>query len=110
MTQKGYTAVPVMLSNEKEHRRQIAQLANNLLAGKSNNVVQVTLNANATSTTITDARIGANTFIGFTPLTTNASAAVTSGMHVYSQQNGSAVLVHPSSPNVDQTFNVVLIG
>jgi len=110
MTVKGYQGVPEMLPNEQEHRRQMARAINNQLQGKTNNVIQVTLNANATSTTITDARIGANTFIGFTPLTTNASAAVTSGLHVYSQQNGQATLVHPSSPNIDQTFNVVLIG
>ena len=110
MTQKGYPGVTTMLADEKEHRRQIAQLANNMLQGKLNNVIQVTLTPNAISTTIIDKRIGANTFIGFSPLTTNASAAYTSGMHVYSKTNGQAVLVHPSSANVDQTFDVVLMG
>ena len=109
MTQKGYTAVPVMLSNEKEHRRQIAQLANNLLAGKTNNVVQVTLTPSSTTTTLTDARIGANTAIILVPLTADAAAAF-SGLYVSSQANGTATLTHASSASVDRTFNVVLIG
>ena len=103
---KGYTAVPVMLSNEKEHRRQIAQLANNLLAGKLNATLQVTLTT-GTTTTVTDARIGASTYFGFQPMT--ADAAAVTGIYPSSQANGTATFTHASGP-ADRTFNVLLIG
>lgn len=110
MTIKGYQAVPVMLANEKEHRRQIAQAVNNQLGGKLNATASITLTASATSTTIIDSRIGANTFIGFTPRTLNASTAWTSGLYVSIKQNGQATITHASSPNTDQTFDLLLIG
>jgi hypothetical protein len=109
MTQKGYQAVPLMLPDEKEHRRQIAQAVNQQLTGKLNATVQVTLTASATTTTVTDKRIGANTHFGFQPLTADAAAAL-SGLYVSSQANGTATLTHASSSSVDRTFNVLLIG
>lgn len=109
MTQKGYQGVPLMLSDEKEHRRQIAQLANNLLQGKMSCVIQVTLAANVTTTTVTDKRIGANTYLGFQPLTADAAGAL-SGLYVSAQQNGSATLTHANTATTDRTFNVLIVG
>jgi len=110
MTQKGYQGVPQMLPDEKEHRRQLAQAVNNQLAGKLNAVILVTLTPSSTSTTVIDARIGANTFIGFSPRTANAVTAAISGLFVSSKKNGQATLTHASSANADQTFDVLLIG
>ena len=110
MTQKGYQGVPAMLSNEQEHRRQIAQAVNQQLTGKLNAVTQVTLTPSATSTTLIDKRIGANTFIGFSPRTANAVTAWISGLFVATKVNGQATLTHASSANIDQTFDVLLIG
>lgn len=107
---KGYQGVPVMLADEREHRRQIAQAVNNQLTGKLNAVTQVTLTPSATSTTLVDSRIGANTFIGFTPRSADAVTALISGLYVSSKQKGQATLTHASSANVDQTFDVLLIG
>jgi hypothetical protein len=109
MTQKGYQAVPELLTNSAEHRRQIARLANSLLQGKLNAVLQITLTPSSTTTTVTDARIGANTFIGFSPLTANAASAL-SGLYVSSQANGTATLTHASNAQSDRTFNALLIG
>jgi len=109
MTTVGYPVPPQMMANEKEHRRQIAQALGNALAGKVNAVTEVTLAANVTTTTFTDARIGANTFFGFQPLTANAAGAL-SGLYVSSQANGVATLTHSSASSVDRTFRVLLIG
>lgn len=109
MTNRGYQGVPLMLPNEQEHRRQIAQAVNQQLQGKLNAVVQITLTPNQTTTTITDARLGANTYIGFCPLTANAATAIT-GLYVSQQVNGSATLTHSNSAAVDRTFNLLLIG
>ncbi len=107
--QKGYSGVPEMMPNEIEHRRQIARLVNNLLQGKQNNVIQVTLAANAATTTVTDRRIGANTGLFFSPLTADAAGAL-AGLYVSSQTNGSATLAHANTATTDRTFNVLLVG
>lgn len=108
MTQ-GYRHPPLYLSNDVEHRRQLAQSIGDTIQGKLNAVTNVTLAANVTTTTLTDARIGANTFIGFSPLTAHAASAAAS-LYVSAQQKGSATLTHASSANTDQTFAVLLIG
>ncbi|NUY33298.1 hypothetical protein F0160_22700 [Paraburkholderia sp. JPY303] len=109
MSNVGYPGVVVFLANEVEHRKQLAQASNRLLQGKLNVVIQVTLNAGATTTTVTDTRIGANTGLFFSPLTANAAAAQ-AGLWVSSQKNGSATLTHANTATVDRTFNVLLIG
>ena len=105
----GYPLAPLLLSDEKEHRRQLATLLNNTIKGKLNAVTSVTLAASSTTTTITDARIGPNTFIGLEPTTANAASARAS-LYVSARTKGSATLAHASSANVDQTFMVLLIG
>lgn len=105
----GYPHPPFYLSNDVEHRRQLAQAIGNTMQGKLNAVTSVTLNASATTTTLTDARIGATTHIDFCPLTANAATAKQS-LYVSSRQKGSATLTHASSTNTDQTFSVLLIG
>lgn len=107
MTLKGYQGVPLMLPNEKEHRRQIAQAVNQQLTGKLNAVLQLTLTPNSTTTSVVDARIGANTYFGFCPLTADAAAA---SIYVSARANGTATLTHANTASVDRTFNVLLIG
>ena len=106
---RGYDGVPETMTDEKEHRRRLARLGNNLLQGKTNNVIQVTLAANVTTTTVTDKRIGAYTGLFFSPLTADAASAL-SGLYVSAQQNGSATLTHANTASVDRTFNVLLVG
>jgi hypothetical protein len=109
MSTKGYPLVQETMPNEVEHRRLLAQGVNGARQGKLNAVTQVTLTANSTTTTLTDARIGATTGIYFSSLTADAAAAL-SGLFVSSQKNGQATLTHASAASVDRTFNVLLIG
>ena len=109
MTTKGYPVPPQFLPDAVEHRRQLAQALAGVLQGKINAVGSVTLTPSATSTTVTDSRIGANTFIGFSPLTAHAAAAQ-ANLYVSAQQKGQATLSHASSANADQTFALLLIG
>lgn len=54
--------------------RQVAEVVNNLVEGKSNNTGEITLNASgATSTVINDERIGFNSVILLDPITENAA-------------------------------------
>lgn len=110
MTTKGYPVPPPNMGNERAHRELIAQCLQGAMQGKLNAVTKVTLTPSATTTTITDARIGAETHFSFSPLTLNAVTALASGLYVSSQQKGSAVLTHASSANADQTFSVLMIG
>lgn len=106
---KGYPGVAESLPNEKDHRRAIAQTLNNTIQGKLNAVTSITLAVSATTTTITDKRIGANTWIGLQPTTADAAAAL-STTYVSAQTNGSATLTHTSAATADRTFAVLLIG
>lgn len=106
---RGYDGVPETMTDEKEHRRRLARLGNNLLQGKTNNVIQVTLAANVTTTTVTDKRIGGYTGLFFSPLTANAAGAFSS-LYVSAQQNGSATLTHANTATTDRTFNVLIVG
>jgi hypothetical protein len=55
--------------------RQVAEIVNNLVEGKSNNTGEVTLNTSwATTTTINDERIGYNSYIGLMPISDAAEA------------------------------------
>jgi len=56
--------------------REVSEVVNNLVEGKSNNTGEITLNAGgATSTTIYDERIGYNSFIQLMPITASAANA-----------------------------------
>ena len=55
--------------------RQVAEIVNNLVEGKSNNTGEVTLNTGwARTTTIFDERIGYNSYIGLMPISDAAEA------------------------------------
>jgi hypothetical protein len=55
--------------------RQVAEIVNNLVEGKSNNTGEVTLNTGwATTTTINDESIGFNSYIGLMPISDAAEA------------------------------------
>jgi hypothetical protein len=89
--------------------RKVVALANRLLAGKLNAVTTVTLTASATTTTLQDSRIGGGSYIGLSPTTANAAAAMTK-VYVSAKAKGSATLTHDSTTDTDRTFDVLIIG
>lgn len=89
--------------------RQIVEILNNMLKGKLNVTIGITLTPSATTTTISDARIGPSSAILLSPLTANAAAAL--GTTYLSQVTGnSATITHASNSQVDRTFVAVIIG
>jgi hypothetical protein len=55
--------------------REVSEVVNNLVEGKSNNTGEITLaTGGATTTTITDERIGYNSYIGLEPVTMTAAS------------------------------------
>ena len=105
----GYPLAPQTMPDEKQHRRKLAETANLAIGGKLNALLPVTLTASSTTTTVTDSRIGTNTYFGFQPTTADAAAAL-SGLYVSAQKKGSATLTHASTASTDRTFTVLLIG
>ena len=77
----GFPGVTVYLSNEAEHRREIARAINRINRGKFNCTVDVTLNTNTGSTRITDTRIGfASAVSPLMGLSLSASLAIAAGI------------------------------
>jgi hypothetical protein len=109
MATNQYLNVPISIPDSALHLRVISQALNNTIDGKLNSTGNVTLSASATTTTLTDARVGSNSIILFMPTTSNANSAK-DDLYVSARADGSATLTHASSVNTDQTFGYVVIG
>lgn len=90
-------------------RRSVEDRVNLILAGKINATKSVTLTAGATTTTLTDARISAASYIGLMPTTATASAAM-DAVYVSARTSGSATLTHDNTADVDRTYLALIIG
>lgn len=88
---------------------RIASLLYGHHTGKMNVTTTVTLTANATTTTLTDPRIGATSHIGLSPLTESAATAMTS-LYVSARGKGTATLTHDAAIATDRDFSVLIIG
>lgn len=91
------------------HLTLITNTLNELLKGRANNVGEVTLTANVTSTTTTDTRIKSQMKVFLSPLTANAAAALTN-VYVSAIADGSFTLTHSSTATTDRTYDYVFHG
>jgi hypothetical protein len=90
--------------------REISEVVNNLVEGKSNNTGTVTLAvASATTTTLYDERIGYDSVIVFMPTTANAASAMTN-LYVSAKTQGSATLTHSANTAADKTYGYIVVG
>ena len=101
--------VPLSMPDNSQHLRLVSTTLNNVMDGKLNSTGDITLNANATSTTLSDARIGGDSVIVFMPITANGKTAE-NNLFVSARQSGQATLTHASSSNTDQNFAYIIIG
>lgn len=106
----SFRAFPNITPNEPWSRvaAAILQWVRN---GKLNNVGEVTLTANAASTTLTDALIGPDSKISIndTPLTANAAAAIAT-TYQDAPTTGSVVIRHANNAQTDRTFRYSVTG
>ena len=109
MATSSYKTVPLSVPDQSVHLRMLSLALNNTIAGKINSTGSATLTASATTTTLTDERIGSGSVILFMPTTANASTAY-ANLYVSARIEGSATLTHSSSANTDQTFGYVIFG
>lgn len=104
---------PLDHEDEKEHRRQLGLAVQLLLEGKANNILDVTLTANAASTVVTDARLTALSVLLPMPRTANAAAEIGNGtMYVADsgRVNEEATIVHANNAQTDRDFYFVIVG
>lgn len=88
---------------------QAERTINEMLKGRANNVGEVTLDANVTTTTISDIRIKQTMTVVLIPRTANAAAAMTN-VYISAVADGSITLTHSNTATVDRTFDYILHG
>jgi hypothetical protein len=90
-------------------QRAVAEVVNGIMDGKTNNTGVITLNSSSTSTTLTDARIGADSVIIMTPMTSNAAKEFGT-CYVSARTNGSATLTHQNTGHSDLDYTYIIVG
>ncbi|MGI9490503.1 MAG: hypothetical protein ACR2RF_32340 [Geminicoccaceae bacterium] len=101
--------MPLDWYDEGEHRRKLADAINLLAQGKLLSTGEVTLTASSATTTLTDDRIGTNSFIGFMPTTANAATEIAT-LFVTNRDKGTATLNHANNAQTDRDFVYCIIG
>ena len=82
-----------------------------MFEGKINATGTVTLTASATTTTLSDKRIGRNTKVVLMPTTANAATAFGTTYQTFpNAATEAAVLNHASNAQTDRTFAYALFG
>jgi hypothetical protein len=98
------------LNQAGANTREISEVVNNLVEGKSNNTGEITLAIDsATTTTIYDERIGYNSIILLMPTTANAAASMTN-IYISDRKQGIATLTHSANTNTDKTYGYIIVA
>lgn len=99
--------------NMNEWVKDTADIITAMQRGRSNASGTLTLTANAASTTLTDARIAADSAVILIPATANAAAEIGAGTLYVSETgrvNGSVVISHANNAQTDRTYRYAIIG
>ena len=90
---------------------QLRDVVNNLLRGKLNATIDVTLAANAASTTVRDPRIGGGSGIYLGPLSASAAAEIGAcTVYVSALAAETATIAHANTAQTDRSFRLLVIG
>ena len=87
--------------------REISEVTNGIMNGKTNNTGSVLLRASNTTTTITDERLGFDSVILLSPLSANAAAQTP---YISTKAKGSVVITHTSTAHTDLNFDYIIVG
>jgi hypothetical protein len=94
---------PEVQANQKFEDIRTRTILNETRRGKTNNGGEVTLTANAATTTLSDPLITKNTGIFLQPTTTNAAGALAT-TYFDAPTPGSIVIRHANNAQADRTF------
>lgn len=90
--------------------QQARTIVNETRRGKLNNGGEVTLTANAASTTLSDPLITTNSNVALSmPMSANAAAAL-SGLYFSAPTPGAVVINHANNAQIDRTFRYSVTG
>lgn len=115
LREEGNISVPERMTDIPNWVNLIAAKVNQILRGKTNNVGEVTLTANAatTSVSVPVGVFGDKTVFVFDATTSTAATALGSGSMYVSTRNpdlGTYVISHPNTADANKTFRVAYIG
>ena len=91
-------------------QRQVAEVVRGIMDGKTNNTGSVTLaTGGATTTSLSDRRISADSVIMFVPASSAANAD-SSRIYASNQGQGTATVNHAANSTASKTYKYVVIG
>ena len=97
-------------ANEEDNRKQ-NNVIRQVMDGKTNNRGAFTITASASTTVITDLRVGADSVILPSPTTASAATEWASGtMYISSIGKQTFTVTHTSSAPTDRDFTYAVIG
>ena len=88
--------------------REVSEVVNNIMNGKTNNTGDFTTTQSSTTSTINDERIGYNSVILFTPMNDRAASEMAS-IYISALNKGSAT-IHHGSHTFDCIFKYIVVG
>lgn len=94
----------------EEHSRKIALIVREILVGKTNNGLNITLEPNQTMTLIERRRVCCDTKVSLTPQSASAAAALATGTLWVETTHGRITIHHDAQPDTDRVFGSVLVG
>lgn len=101
------------LNEVAQYLRRLWDALKAMRRGKLECVIEVTLTANTTTTTINDIRLSSQSVVLFDPKTANAAAELYGGtMYVLNanRTTGVWVITHANNVQTDRTFQTCIIG
>ena len=91
-------------------QREVAEVVRGIMDGKTNNTGSVTLaTGGATTTTLSDRRISADSVIMFVPASSAANAD-SARIYASNQGQGMATVNHVANSTANKTYKYVVIG
>lgn len=103
-------AIIEYLGKLADYVRSVGEVANQVRQGKINGTGTVTLTANATTTTLSDKRIGINSKVFLFPTTATAATEFGAGSLRIAAANESATITHANTADTDKTFNYAILA
>ena len=97
--------------NGNATKREVGDALRNLFSGRVDWVGEFTLSASASTTMVSDLRVGQNSVVTLEPTTANAAAERAAGtMYVGTYADGSFTITHANNAQNDRTFRYVVVS
>ena len=89
--------------------RDVAEIVNNAMNGKTNNSGTFTLATSVTETTVSNERAGFDSIIVLSPRTENAAAEL-DHTYIKTKAKGSFIIGHRNTSHTDVTYDYIIVG